>query len=358
MPSSRRVAILVINYNGLRWLPRCLASLVKTKYPKYEIYLIDNASVDRSVEYVHENYPSVRIIRNSRNFGFAEAYNRAIDQTEADYVVLLNNDTEVLDPEWLDHLVKVANGDRQVAAVACKMVSMGDPQFLESAGGMGIPYWRGFVDIGRAEIDANQYPDRFEPFAFCGGAALIRKSAFIDAGKFDRRFFLYFDDPDLSWRLRLLGWKVGYAPAAKVAHYLGGTSGGREVTPLRLYYCHRNLLRTIIKNCGSSLPWALSNYLLFSLLMITGFLIYEPRKAIVVLTGIAWNIRNLKTTYTSRIWIQSRRKVSEKEILRLMYPELTRKQPAEHSSLRRILNLLFEYSNRPKYQSLVRSQTS
>jgi hypothetical protein len=346
---------MILNLNGLRWLPLCLSSVVKTKYSKYEIYLIDNGSVDRSVEYVREKYPSVRVIQNPSNLGFAQAYNRAIAQIAADYVVLLNNDTEVLDPKWLGYLVRVANGDREVAAVACKMVSMEDHRLLESVGGMGIPYWRGFVDTGRGQIDANQYPDDFEPFAFCGGAALIRKSAFIDAGRFDGDFFLYLEDPDLSWRLRLLGWKIRYASNAKVAHYLGGTTGGREVTPLRLYYCHRNLLRAIIKNCGSSLVWALRNYFLFTFLMISGFFIYEPRKAIGVLTGIGWNIRNLRTTYVSRLAVQSRRKVSEREILLHMYPNLTRERYAEHSSLRRILDILFEHGNYRNYRSAVHS---
>jgi GT2 family glycosyltransferase len=331
---------------------------VKTRYPNFETYLIDNGSVDRSVEYVREKYSFVKIIRNSSNLGFAEAYNRAIGQVEAEHIVLLNNDTEVLNRSWLDDLVRVANEDPKIAAVACKMVSMEDHRLLESVGGMGIPYWRGFVDIGREEVDIDQYPDGFEPFAFCGGAALIRKSAFTQAGGFDEKFFLYFEDPDLSWRLRLLGWKVRYSPAAKVAHYLGGTTGGRDATPLRLYYCHRNLLRTMIKNCGSSLGWALRNYLLFSFLIISGFLTYERKKAILVLKGIAWNIRNLQSAYASRLRIQNRRKVSEPEVLRRMYPSLTRKQPAEHASLRRILNMLFEYSNQRKFHACIRNQTA
>jgi hypothetical protein len=319
--------------------------------------LIDNGSVDRSVEYVHEKYPSVKIIQNSSNLGFAEAYNRAISKIAADYVVLLNNDTEVLSSSWLSFLVSTANKDPKVAAVATKMVSMEDHRDLGSVGVMGIPYWRGFVDIGREELDANQYQDEFEPFAFCGGAALIRKSAFIDTGGFDEKFFLYLEDSDLSWRLRLLGWSVRYASEASVAHCLGGTTGGREVTPLRLYYCHRNLLRSIVKNCGSSLAWALRNYLLFSLFMITGFLIYEPRKAVIVLKAIAWNIRKLRATYAHRLRVQSRRKVSEQEVLRRMYPLLTRKQPAEHASLRRILNLLFEYGDRRKFQAAIQTRT-
>jgi GT2 family glycosyltransferase len=328
-----------------------LSSVARTKYPNYQVYLIDNASVDGSSEFVRKNYRSVGVIENSTNLGLPEAYNRAIGQVDAEYVVLLNNDTEVLEPRWLDQLVQVANEDPKVAAVATKMVSMQDHRVLESVGGMGIPYWRGFVDIGIGEPDENQYRKGFEPFSFCGGAALIRRTAFTEAGGFDGRMFLYLEDPDLSWAFRLLGWRIGFAPGARVAHYLGGSTGGREVTPTRLYYCHRNLLRSIVKNCGSSLLWALRNYLLFSLLMVSGFLIYDRRRAIVVPNALAWNIRNLRNTYASRVLIQQRRKVDDREILLRMFPGLLRKQPAEYPGLRRILNLLFEFSNRRLYQA-------
>lgn len=346
-----QVAVMILNYNGLKWLPRCLSSLLNTKYPNCETYLIDNGSSDGSAEYVRQKYPSVKVIRNSRNLGFAEAYNRAISRTEAEYVVLLNNDTEVLNPKWLNVLVKTATEESNVAAVATKMVSMENHRLLDSVGSMGIPYWRGFVDIGKGEPDADHYSNGFEPFAFCGGAALIRRSAFTDAGKFDGKFFLYAEDPDLSWRLRLLGWKIPYAPDAKVAHALGESTGGKELTPLRLYFSHRNLLRSIIKNCGSSLQWALRNYFLFTFIIIWGFLLYEPRNAIVVLKGIVWNMRNFRSSYATRLFVQSRRKVGEQEVLRRLFPSLKRKQPEEHASLRRILNVLFEYSNRAKFQA-------
>jgi GT2 family glycosyltransferase len=345
-----KVAILVLNYNGIKWLPRCLSSVAKTSYANYEVYLIDNASTDRSVEFVHRDFPSVRVIQNSRNLGFPEAYNMAIAQVDAEYVVMLNNDTEVLTPEWLDELVRVASADPKVAAVACKMVSMDDHTLLVSVGGMGIPYWRGPVDIGLGEYDVDQYPEGFEPFAFCGGAALVRKSIFTHLG-FDGPMFLYFEDFDLSWRLRLLWWKIQYAPHAEVGHYLGGSTGGREVTPLRLYYCHRNLLRTIVRNSGSSLGWALRNYFLFSLLMIAGFAVYEPKKALAVLNAMFWNLRNLRTAYTSRQYIQNQRNVSESEILVKMYPNRPRAQPSEHATLRHVLNVLFEYGNRKVFQS-------
>ena len=352
-----RVAVIILNYNGLKWLPRCLSSLLKTRYPNYETFLIDNASSDASVEYVRREYASVKIVRNSTNLGFTEAYNRAISQIEAEYVVLLNNDTEVLNPSWLTYLVRAASEGVNVAAVATKMVSMGNHRLLDSVGGAGIPYWKGgFLDVGRGEIDVGQYSNGFEPFAYCGGAALIRKSAFIDAGKLDAKFFAHYDDPDLCWRLRLRGWRIGYASGAKVAHYRGGTMGGGEVTPLVLYYCNRNFLRAIIKNCGTSLSWALRNYLLYTFLITLAFLIYEPRKSVLLMRGIVWNLRNLSSSCAARRVVQNRRRVSEQEILRRMYPGLTQKQTGKHVALTRIMNTLFQWGDRRKFQKMISSQ--
>ena len=158
------------------------------------------------------------------------------------------------------------------------------------------------------------------------------------------KFFLYVEDADLSWRLRLLGYRIAYEPGAKVAHYFSGTAGDGAISPMKLYYCHRNLLRSILKNCGRSLAWALRNYLLFSILMIAGFAILEPMKAIAVLRAILWNLANLRDTWALRLRIQALRRVGEWEILRLMYPGLRRHRPPERAGLRRILDALFEHS--------------
>jgi len=346
---SPSVAVMVLNYNGLRWLHNCLSSVAKTDYPNLDVYLVDNGSVDRSVDYVQKCFPWVKIIHHATNLGFAEGYNRAIEKVKADYILLLNSDTEVLNQKWVKCLVDAAAADLRVAAVACKMVSMEDHSRLDSVGGMGIPFWRGFVDIGKEEYDRGQYDSGgFEPFSFCGGAALIKRDIFIRVGGFDGRFFLYNEDVDFSWRLRLLGYRVGFATKAKVAHYFSGTAGSKAVDPGKLYYCHRNLLRTILKNCGSSLSWALRNYSLFSPIVTGGFLIFEPEKAIAVVRAILWNLSNFRDTYARRLEIQTRRARSEAEVLARMYPRLNRYQPAEHIKMRRILNTLFEHSQQSR----------
>ena len=212
-----KLSVIILNYNGLRWLATCLSSVAGTDYPNLDVYLADNGSTDSSVEYVQKNFPWVKVIPNEENLGFAEGYNRAIEKVNADYIVLLNNDTEVLNRDWIKHLVDAAFSDSMIAAVACKMVSMEDRSLLDSVGGMGIPFWRGFIDIGRGELDRGQYDrEDFEPFAFCGGAALIKRSIFMRIGGFDGKFFLYVEDPDLSWRLRLSGYRVAFSPNAKV----------------------------------------------------------------------------------------------------------------------------------------------
>jgi len=332
-----RVAVMILTYNGLRWLRGCVSSVAETEYPNLDVYLVDNGSDDGSLEYVRENYPWVKVIEHGRNLGFAEGYNRAIQSIEADYVVLLNNDTKVLNPSWVKLLVDVAGKEPGIAAVACRMVSFEDHSRLDSVGGMGIPFWRGFVDIGREEPDQGRYDQEgFEPFAFCGGAALIKRSIFIQLGGFDGKFFLYTEDAGLSWRLRLFGYKLGFAPQAQVAHYFSGSSPTKETDARKLYYCHRNFLRAILKNCGPSLGWAIRNYLLFTLMMAAGFSILEPGKAIAAVKAVLWNLANLKDTYVQRSRPQASRNTSEAQALDKMYPNLRRYQPAERPKLRHL----------------------
>jgi len=336
-----RVAVVVLNFNGLKWLPRCLSSVTRTKGLTVNIYVVDNASTDKSVHYVRKNFPNVRVIAHSTNLGFAAAYNRALAKIEADYFVLLNNDTEVLNPNWVQCLVKVAAADPLMAAVSCKILSMEHPGHIDSVGVMGIPFWRGFVDIGKEEEDEGQYDtSEFEPFSFCGGAALLRRTVFEQVGGFDEKFFMYVEDVDLSWRLRLLDYRIGFAPYARVAHFFSGT---RTVVAQKFYLSHRNLLRAILKNCGSSLRVALLNYLLFSLITGLGFCLFESEKAVAILRAIIWNLLNLRDTYARRTAIQSTRKAKESAVISRMYPKIRRYQPLDHRSSRQILDMLFEH---------------
>lgn len=354
--SSPRIAVMILNFNGLNHLRTCLASIPKLTPRNISICVIDNGSTDGSTLFVRRRYPQVNLITFTSNLGFAEAYNRAIAQVEADYILLLNNDTAILSSSWIKLLTKHLKLDPATAACGCKLVTMSDHRLLDSVGVMGINYWRGFVDIGKYELDQHQY-DRpaIVPFSLCGAAMLVRRSAFLLVNGFDSNFHSYVEDVDLCWRLRLIGLKLVYEPAATVAHYYSGSRRSSGLDPEKLYLTHRNLLRAIIKNCGSSILWALRNYFLFTLLITIGLAIFEPQKAVAVLKAILWNILNLKDTYSHRLKVQATRTVPDENIVPVMFPQINRYRPVEHSHSRRLLDTLFEYGKQP-VQNVIDSQ--
>ncbi len=344
------VAVLILNFNGIDWLKICLPSVIRSTYPNFTVHVIDNGSTDGSQDFVRIRYPAVRLIPFQTNLGFAEAYNHAVAEVDAEYILFLNNDTLILTRNWIELLIQRLEMNWDVAAVGCKLVTMNDPGILDSVGVMGIKYWRGFVDIGKYERDRGQYDDpTMTPFSVCGAAMLVRKNRFDLVGGFDSKFFAYVEDVDLSWRLRLGGFKLAYEPNAKVAHYFSGSRETSDLDPEKLYLSHRNVLRAIIKNCGSSLGWALRNYFFFTLLLTIGFVPLEPRKSAALVKGVVWNLCNLRSTLESRMNTQGSRWIAEEGILLQMFPELKRYQPQEHIHLRRLLDLLFEQS-----QSLAR----
>jgi hypothetical protein len=342
---------MILNFNGVNWLRICLPSVMKSIQPGVTVYVIDNGSTDGSLRFVRMKFPRVRLIEFGSNLGFAEAYNRAIAKIKADYILLLNNDTLVLTRSWINRLVRHLESDPTIAAVGCKLVTMKDHTVLDSVGVMGIRHWRGFVDIGKYEKDRDQYDHPpMIPFSLCGAAMLVRRSAFELISGFDSKFYAYVEDIDLCWRLRLVGFKVVYEPTARVAHYYSATRGTTGLDPQKLYFCHRNLLRAIIKNCGSSTGWALRNYFLFTLLLTLGFAILEPRKATTLVKAVLWNLLNLKETLALRLKIQRTRVVEDGEILHVMFPKINRYQPEEHTQLRRLLDALFEHGQSLKVQ--------
>ena len=335
-----RVAVLVLNYNGLNWLKRCLPSVFRTEYENLEVWVVDNGSSDGSIDFVRTTQPNAMILQFDENLGFAEAYNRAVALVQADYIVLLNNDTVVLNPAWVDRLLETVETDHRIAGVQCKLVLMNDQTRLDSVGGMGVRYWLGFTDIGKLEVDTGQYDNPpITPFYLCAGGALISRRAFLTVGGFDAQYFAYVEDVDLCWRLRLAGYLIAYQPAATVAHFWQGSPN--QSVDWRTYMQRRNLLRTIMKNCGSTtIWWALRNFILHSILLSLAFAAGEPRRTLAVIKASVWNITHLPDTYRHRVTIQSRRKIIENSIIRMMYPPIPY-HPTQKKRLHHILGIMF-----------------
>lgn len=235
-----RVDLIVPTFNGSDLLRRCLKSLRASTFTDVNVIVYDDGSQEDISGLVHRELPIARVMRSDQNVGLARAFNSAIRAGNSEYVVLLNNDTEV-QPDWLGALVSCADRHPGAASVASKMLLMSDRRRLHSAGDYfsvrGVAGNRGvwMEDLGQYDVE--------EPvFGACGGAALYRRDALesttLPGGDiFDSRLFMYLEDVDLAWRLQLAGYSCMYCPDACVYHALSATGGGS----LASYYVARNI---------------------------------------------------------------------------------------------------------------------
>ena len=248
------ISVVVTNYNGRRYLPDCLSSLALQTYQDFETIVVDNASTDGSVEFVEENYPEVRIVRNRGNLGFAGGTNAGIRAARGEYILTLNNDTKA-DPCFVEHLRSAMDADPAAGMCAAKMLF---PDGSINSTGICISRSGAAWDRGMYEPDRGQYDRPDEVFSPCAGAALYRREMLNEVGLFDEDFFCYMEDVDLAFRARLAGGTCRYVPEAKVYHHHGGTAG--VGTDFAVYYGNRNVVWYVVKNFPSwllvtSLPW-------------------------------------------------------------------------------------------------------
>jgi GT2 family glycosyltransferase len=240
------IDIIIPNYNGMQLLPVCLDALRRQTRHDFQITVVDDASTDESTALIRQRYPEVYLIELRHNSGLAKAINHAITQTRAEYVVLLNNDTEA-DEHWLAELVGALEQHPEYAFAASKLRLFDRRDVLHSAGDGyridGVPFNRGVW-----EVDHGQYDRSAEVFGPCAGAAAYRRSALetiaINGRVFDEDLFMYCEDVDLNIRAQLAGYRTIFVPTAIVYHKLSATGGGL----LASYYCGRNFILVWSKN--------------------------------------------------------------------------------------------------------------
>lgn len=243
-------AIVILNWNGLHWLQRFLPTVVLHREGA-EVIVADNASTDGSLAWIKSNHPELRCIALHYNLGFAAGYNAALDQVEADRFLLLNSDVEV-NPGWLGALERYLDSDPGMAACQPKVLSHNEPERFEHAGAAGgfmdrngYPFCRGRI-FEITEPDQGQYDDERQVFWATGACLLIRADAFRAAQGFDASLFAHMEEIDLCWRLRRMGWRIGYTSRA-VVHHVGGGSLGYG-SPRKTYLNFRNSLIVLTKN--------------------------------------------------------------------------------------------------------------
>ncbi|NLR66194.1 glycosyltransferase family 2 protein [Chitinophaga varians] len=252
------VAVVILNWNGKAFLEKFLPSVCRSTYGNLQLVLADNASTDDSVAFVEAHYPSVRIIRNPSNDGFAGGYNEALAHVEADIYVLLNQDVEV-EPGWIEPVVALMESDPRIAACQPKMRAYHQPDEFEYAGAaggwmdvLGYTFCRGRI-LYTTEKDEGQYDDAQDIFWATGAALFIRSACFREVGGFDRDFFAHMEEVDLCWRLQRAGYRVCYCPDSKVFHVGGGSLP--QGNPRKLYLNFRNNLMMLWKNLHSEDRW-------------------------------------------------------------------------------------------------------
>lgn len=252
------IAIVILNWNGKKYLEKFLPSVFTSTYSNYKIYVADNGSTDGSVDFLKEYYPQTELIILPENYGFAKGYNEALANVSADYYILLNSDVAVT-PNWIEPLVTLAESDQTIAACQPKIRAYNQPEYFEYAGAGGgwldaycYPFARGRVfDI--CETDEGQY-DSTEPIFWASGAAFfIRAKVFHEAGGFDPYFFAHQEEIDLCWRVQLLGYKIMACPQSTVYHVGGGTLP--KGNSLKTYLNFRNNHIMMYKNMYGLRKW-------------------------------------------------------------------------------------------------------
>jgi GT2 family glycosyltransferase len=315
MPEPR-LAVLIVDTNEGRYLPRCLTALREQTRPADRVLLVDNASTDGSPELVRRDFPEVEVIPLGRNAGFAAANNagaRAAD--DCDLIVLLNADAFAA-PEWLEHLVRAAEEHPEAAAIASLMLRENERDLLDGTGDMyhvsGIAWRR---DHLRPIAESPNAERGEEVFSACGGAVLYRREAYMAAGGFEEGFFCYFEDTDLAFRLRLMGHRVWYEPRAVVRHVGSGTTG--VASEFSVYHSFRNMVWTWVRNMPGPLLWAyLPAHLLLNVLNVLSYA--RTGHAGTILRAKVDAVRGLPRVLRERKAVQARRRVGWRELRAVM----------------------------------------
>jgi hypothetical protein len=311
------LSIVIPTTRGGPDLTACLESVAAQQYPQLDVIVVDNASPDGSVATLPDSI--VRVLRNEENLGFVGACNQGIDASVGELILLLNDDT-VLERGALHSLVDTLGRNPAWGACQAKLLLMDDPRRLDTAGSFLTA--TGFL-VHRGAYEAEErFADSDEIFAAKGAALLLRRAALAESGAFDQRFFAYFEETDLCWRLWLAGWRVGFAADARVLHRLGSTASKMSQAFVQ-FHSFKNRICTLVKNLGAArLTWMLPYHLALCFFLAGSYALRgRVALALAILRAIAWNARNLSQTLGERARIQRARRISDHELMpRIMKP--------------------------------------
>jgi hypothetical protein len=282
-----KTAIVILNWNGQKLLEQFLPSIVKFSTNEAEVYVADNASTDTSIQYLKENFPSIKIIKNTINGGYAKGYNDSLQHIDADVYCLINSDVAVT-KNWLPPILEVFKNEENTAIIQPKILDFKDKTKFEYAGAaggfidlFGYPYCRGRI-FNHLETDNGQFNDMKDIFWASGACFFIRSKVYHQLAGFDEDYFAHQEEIDLCWRTKNIGLDLKYVGGSTVYHFGGGTL--QETNPHKTFLNFRNNLLNIVKN----IPKNMFLFVIFSRLVLDGiagikfFLELRPRHTLAI----------------------------------------------------------------------------
>lgn len=324
MTGAPLVDIIVLNYNGKRFLTDCFNSLRESTYQNFKVHLLDNSSTDDDVAWTREHFPWVNIIQNPLNNGYCAAYNLGFSKTDGKYAVCLNNDVKVF-PGWLEPMVELAESDPNIGAIQPKILAMNQPDTFEYAGASGglmdkygFPFMRGRL-FDTLEKDLGQYDDVTSIFWASGASMFVRKSVLEQSGNLDEIIVHHMDEIDLCWRMQLHGYSIKVQPRSVILHVGGATIKSRSFK--KTYWNHRNSIYMMLKNYGignmisRTTVHCMLDWVAFFQSLLTG----QFQVARGIAAAHLWILVNLGMVAAERRKVQATRKVTDDVVDRNVY---------------------------------------
>lgn len=316
-----RASIIIPNWDGRDMLSGCLESLRRQTFRDFLVYVVDNGSVDGSVAMVRERFPDVVVLANEQNLGYSPGVNIGIAASRGEYVIALNNDTEV-DPRWLAELVTVMDANPAVGLAASKVLDFYDRDIIDTVGD-GYAFWGISYKIGSRRPDTLVDAEPFDVFGASGAASIYRRTMLDAIGCFDPDFFAYMEDVDLSIRARLAGYRCLCIPTAVVYH-MGAASTGGSTSAFSVRMTSRNVIAVALKDMpGVLLPVVLTATVVaqagaVALCLLTGRLPWLRRNLRAYGQGLLEAAHALPSTLRKRRDVQKTRRISWHEFWKLM----------------------------------------
>lgn len=311
-----KVTVLILNYNGKKWLKQCLPTVEKSTYPNKEVLVVNNGSTDDSAEFLQKNYPNMKVLEIKKNRGYAGANNFGAQQAKGKYILFLNNDTTVT-PNFLEPLVEKMENDQSIGAVQPQIRHMVEKNKIDSIGSFftftGFLYHYGYFQ----NYKEKKYRKELSVYSVKGACFLMKRKDYLDLGGIDESFVTYVEESDLCHRILLSGKKIIYTPQSYIYHFGGGDMHIMTKAEVVIFRSFRNRFVSYLKNLSlRKLLFVLPLHLLLcELLILMSILRGKFKQAIASQVGVVGWIPDLFSILKKREYIQSHiRKISDDKL--------------------------------------------